>query len=370
MTYPRPVAALATAVLLTSASGHAQPTGAEPDAAPAEEPADAKSGAAESGDAEPGDGTPGAGDAVAYETAKQLYAEARDARAAEDWNRCKVKATAAWGVFKSRAPLAALLGECQLRLGEHVEAARHLALSLSFDDLNPKLREHTATLLDEAKQHVAILEVTVDGGAADAPGVTLLIDGKTAESFPLYLAPGSHTIEARHSERGEASQTLTLEGGTEGKVNLTLKAGGGGNGDPGNGDSAEGGLPLWPGFVLGGVGLVGVGVGVGLMVAAGGKRSDAQSEADSIVGAGESCLNPSAAFQARCADLADQTSSIDSLETGALVGFVAGGALLLGGAGYLIYAAMGDEPTAETAARIRFGASISDGATLTINGTF
>ncbi|MBW2457829.1 MAG: hypothetical protein JRI68_25210, partial [Deltaproteobacteria bacterium] len=238
MTHIRPVAALATAVLLTSAVSHAQPP-AEPAEPAAEEP---------SGEA-PDAPKPVPGDPVAYETAKELYAAARDARTAEDWKRCQVKATAAWGVYQARAPLAALLGECELKLGEHVEAARHLALSLSFDDLNPKLREHTAKLLDEAKQHVAVLDISVDGAAADAPGVTLLIDGKSAEEFPLYLSPGSHTIEARHGERGTATQTLTLEGGTEGKVNLTLKVGGGGNGDPGNGETADGGLPYWPGFV-------------------------------------------------------------------------------------------------------------------------
>ena len=276
-----------------------------------------------------------------HETAKELYTAARGARAAEDWNRCKVKATAAWGVYQARAPLAALLGECELRLGEHVEAARHLALSLSFDDLNPKLREHTQGLLDEAKQHVAVLDISVDGAAADAPGITLLIDGKSAEEFPLYLSPGSHTVEARHAERGTATQTLTLEGGTEGKVNLTLKVESGGNGEPGSGETAAEGLPYWPGLVLGGVGLVGVGVGVGLMVAAGGKRDDADALEQETLATG-GCGGP-------CADVRDAFASADTLYNASTGMFVAGGVLTVGAVAYLLIAMTSDSDEEATA---------------------
>ncbi len=323
--------------------------------------------------AKPAAQEPAEGDQVAYETAKELYAAARKARNEEDWKRCQVKATAAWGIYQARAPLAALLGECELRLGDSVNAARHLALSLESDELKPALREHSAKLLDQAKQQVAVLGVTVDGAELGEPGVTLLVDGKPAEGSPLFLSPGSHTLEARHPDRGTATQTLKLEAGTEGKLNVKLSTvpGESSNGGGGNGETANGGMPYWPGFVAGGVGLVGIGVGVGLMVAAGGKRTDARAEADSIVASDNNCVTPSPALSTRCDDLADLTASIDSLETGALVGFIAGGATFLGGVGYLLFAATGnDQAEQQDNARIRFGASIGDGATLTINGTF
>jgi len=310
-------------VLLTCPPAGAQPAGSEPAAPP------------------PASTEPAEGDQVAYETAKELYAAARKARNEEDWKRCQVKATAAWGVYQARAPLAALLGECELRLGEAVKAAGHLSLSLETDELKPALREHSAKLLDEAKQQVGVVAVTVDGAAFDAPGVTFLIDGKTAETSTLFLNPGSHTIEARHPDRGSATETLQLAAGGERTVDLTLvKAGGGGGGggeEGGGGEASSTGY--WIVVAAGAtLSVAAFAIGGGLRVAGGGKEDDASALEEELLAAG-SCPGI-------CQEVHDTYASADSLNNASTGLFVTGAGLVVGTIAYALFAAPGDSEAA------------------------
>ena len=100
--------------------------------------------------------------------------------------------------------------------------------------------------------------------------------------------------------------------------------------------AARRGRSAAPAFVLGGLAVAGVGVGVGLFVAHSGAASGAETLSAQIKAAGKACGQSP---DPRCSTLADKASSADTLGNASTGAFIVGGALAVATAAYLLWPA-------------------------------
>ncbi len=127
-------------------------------------------------------------------------------------------------------------------------------------------------------------------------------------------------------------------------------------------------MPLWPGFLMGGVGLVGAGVGIPLLVLAQGKLSDADTLSNDIVNRGGKCVegNPDAG-DADCKKVQDNLDSAGVLNGAGIPLVAVGGALLVAGIVWLVIPRDHRESKPPVALAPWFG---SDGGGLLLGGSF
>jgi hypothetical protein len=178
-------------------------------------------------------------------------------------------------------------------------------------------RAKTAARLNEAKQKVASIKVTVNKSGAE-----IFVNNTSVGMSPLegelFVEPGAITVEARADGKTDKS-TIALDKGGSRTVKLTLGEGGGpaANGGEPNGDTGPtngSGTPrksMLPVYIGGGVAVLGL---VGALVFELGRSSDA-SDADELAmkvgtnGCGDGTPNAS-----DCAALQDANESADKNE--------------------------------------------------------
>lgn len=127
---------------------------------------------------------------------------------------------------------------------------------------------------------------------------------------------------------------------------------------------------LVPAFVVGGVGVIGVGLGVALLAASSGAREGAEASGATLRADGRSCVPDftNYAGAATCTDLAAQTARVDALHNGGLIPIVVGGAAL-GGA--LLYALWPSKTSARATSRLRAVPMLGRGeGGLLVSGSF
>jgi hypothetical protein len=90
--------------------------------------------------------------------------------------------------------------------------------------------------------------------------------------------------------------------------------------------------PLWPVAALGAAGVIGLGVGAGLAIAASAEGSNAQALHDALASWRRTCVTGSASYDARCPALSETARRADALHN-AGVGLLIGGGIALAGAG-------------------------------------
>src|SRR5580704_3277106 len=248
--------------------------------------------AAASAPARAGDG-PATDDAL--EKSAQLYRKARALQMEAKWAEAEAAYQAAWDLRKS-FDIAGNLGDCELHVGQPREAAEHIAYSLAHAPAGATQQQKDALgqRLQEARRQVGTLHVrTSPSGAA------VLVDGRPVEDLPdglVFVDPGSRIVEARLQGYGTARKTLDAQAGSEQDVELTLVP------VQAVPPPAPRRSPV-PGFVVGGVGLAAAGVGIGLMAAYAGKRSDGDALGMTIRSAGGYCTSPSGSVAAQCSQL-------------------------------------------------------------------
>lgn len=233
------------------------------------------------------------------------------------------RTAAAWSGFTEAASLANAAGQAD-RAGE----ARRRAAALE-----PKLSKLQIVVPPTAA--VAGLEVRRD----DA----VLLPADWGKDAPVD--PGKHVVSA--SAPGRPPWTKEVMVDKEGKVVLVeVPALAAGSSPPPDGDkpgSTSRGRSAVPAIVLGGVALVGVGAGVGLLVASSSKQSDTDTLRDAILkSSGEqgpsSCHSSlSGGRQASCDELMSAAKSVPVLRGAAIGAFVAGGLAAAGALGYLFW---------------------------------
>ena len=127
---------------------------------------------------------------------------------------------------------------------------------------------------------------------------------------------------------------------------------------------------LAPAFVVGGVGVVGVGVGAAMLAVAAGALSDAKARSATLRAGGQSCdaTFTNYAGPASCDALAKKASSVDALHNGGLIPLVVGSAALGGALLYALWPASA-APRATSRLRAQPMLSRSEGGVL-VSGSF
>jgi hypothetical protein len=257
--------------------------------------------------------------------------------------------------LKQGPETAGRLGRIELKTGKYLEAAEHLTFYLQqAQGLSDAERQATEKQIADAKAKLGAVTVRVD-----IEGAEVLVDGQSIGKSPLaealVLEPGAWQFEARKDGYTPARQSLAVKPGETLEVALKLvplppaetpkPAVGPEQGtetppaDPGPPP------PKWRTWaMIGGAGLtaVGLGVGVGLTVAANGKSKEANDRlvamkdttptTYTLCGPKGFPLNKTG-----CTELKDTLSAQDRMTNGAVAMYVIGGVAALGTAALYLY---------------------------------
>jgi len=280
-------------------------------------------------------------DTALTDKARDLFNEGREQFSEAQLDRAHASFLAAWAL-KRHWQIAGMLGECELRLGNHRDAAEHISFALRFGANQATTAEIAAmrSSFKEARKHVGELQIQVD-----RMGAEVLVDGsliaRTPLTDPVFVDPGMHEVEARVEQReGVRAKVQVGAGGTQ-TVSLSFTRSGGpvvANGPAGDAQGATHDAttrPMWPVYVGAGVAVVGLGLGVGYTIAARGKDNDREDLLSSL-GGPNPCApgNPNGAACARVVALRDDADKDRAI---ALGGFIAGGVAAAGTITYLVW---------------------------------
>lgn len=312
------------------------------------------------------------------------------------------------------------LAQSEVRSGHDADAAKHFAQFLRDNT------EATAAEKKDADGGLAMAKARIEEVklAVDQAGAEVFVDGQS-EGFaplpgPVYLMPGSHTLEARKGGK-TTSQTVSATAGSSATVNLSFAGGGatpagvappagagtpsdgaGGDGlpppmqgSPANGDANAGaGVSMDTGgkrepfiswakhtplaWVGGGVTVVGLGAGIGFAIGSSSSYSKANDVAAAIVQHANTdpavsntaglCNHPPPDYVAACAKYQDDRDSGDSQKTIATVSFVLAGAAAAGTVIYYFVDSKPKKASTGSAERHGFRAGIVPVAAPTVQG--
>jgi hypothetical protein len=225
--------------------------------------------------------------------------------------------------------IAGNLGLVEAAQGKWTEAAQHLKFAL--DNVGGLAKpEHRAGLqskFEEASSKVGELKITAP------PGSTIKLAneeiGKTPLALAVYVNPGEVKVTASLPDHTDDMVTATVGPGQSRDVPL--------NPVPieGKGPVSPGGepLPMWPGFVIGGVGVAAAVAGGVLLGVGHSKLGDADTLGAEIQTTGGNCLE---IRPGPCQELQSTLDDASSMNTAGVVMTVAGGALIVGGVLYLV----------------------------------
>jgi hypothetical protein len=290
--------------------------------------------------------------AHAEEPADVLYREGTEALSAGNTPLAYEKLKAAFAIRPS-VDIAANLALVEQKLGHERDAAEHLAFAIKVfpPSGKPEVKQRLQEDLTKLEEKLAKVEVQCPGGT------TLQIGDRTIGLTPVdvqYLAPGKHMVQGKHPEHGNAKVTIEVTPGQKLTVTLELQQAerpvgqGGGPIAPPPGERPEPEeeptpKPWWPYEAFGGVAAAGLGVGLGLSFAAGGKRSDADDIAATIDGG---CSE--GATDGACGELVSAIDAHNGLRVGSFVGFGVAGAAAVGALVYALLPGGSGEISADT----------------------
>jgi hypothetical protein len=235
------------------------------------------------------------------ERARQLFDEANQFGKRGDYRKAKSSLSAAWALVKSW-DIAVNLGTAELKLGQHRDAAEHLAWgvregSIKVGETNEAVIKSRG-FLAQAAMRVGTVKLSVD-----QPGATVLVDDQFVARSPLpdpvYVEPGAHVISAHSNDSGAAPVDVRIQIGA-GEVQdrfLRLRPPSTDSPSPlGTSDPPTGAKSMNPQTIvaIGGGMLTAVAAGVALAYTL--KATGARSDADDIkseIGSGN-CDEPSA----------------------------------------------------------------------------
>lgn len=224
---------------------------------------------------------------------RAAYLEAKSAIVAKDWAGARKILAGLWSEAQSY-DVALGLGQAELNLKEYAHAADHLSYALA--NLPPReteeLRARTEEFLALAREHLATVEIWVEPEDA-----TISVDGVTVDTPPstgVFVGVGQHSIAARHPGYQAAEVRVDALQGQSYPVRFQLSPVSAPAPIPVVAPAAPPPAPVtpppndapnWPErpswhsslvpvYVAAGVTAVGLGVGIGTLVAAGNKESD------------------------------------------------------------------------------------------------
>jgi PEGA domain len=138
----------------------------------------------------------------------------------KDFEKARLAFLQAYALKKHPAVLLNL-AQSELRSSHEADAAKHFAAYLrDATDASPAETQAAQAGLSAAKIAVAEVEVTVDDGGAEV-FVDGTLAGVTPLPGPLYMAVGTHSVEARKNGQSTATQ-VTANAGKQLKASLSL----------------------------------------------------------------------------------------------------------------------------------------------------
>lgn len=141
---------------------------------------------------------------------------------AKQYTRARASFLQAYALKKHPAVLLNL-AQSELRSGYEADAAKHFAQYIrEAKDASAAERQEAEKGLSSAKASVAEMSVAVDQDAAEL-FVDGNLEGRTPLPGPVFLKPGSHSLEARKDGQ-TASSTVTAIAGQSGSVSLSFSA--------------------------------------------------------------------------------------------------------------------------------------------------
>jgi hypothetical protein len=279
---------------------------------------------------------------VEIERARALQKEGDTQFSNKEWAKARTAYIAAWAVLKHWS-LAASLGDVELRMGLHQEAAEHLALMLTMSPPEDARKSGTAMLV-EAKKQIATVDLRIEPAGTDV-SVNGEFRGKSPLPTTLFLKPGTHSVELKKVGFLSRGKTLDVKAGSSEIVTLTLDP------DTSTGPKGPEGpqgpegpkkvpppepAPVWPTIVLAGASVAGIGLGITFAALSAQKASDIDDTT--------TCPNP---VSLACLDEVDELRSAGtSFQIGSIVSFVVGGLAGVGALSYAIVSNSSDEPAA------------------------
>lgn len=293
-----PAAALLLALVLATPAG-AQAPAAKPAASAKGAPATKASATATApaatatatATASAASAAPSAAPGPAAPNVQDLVKKFGEAAKAGDWPRAYEAMQAAFAMQKTYDILGNL-GSAELELGKHRAAAEHLAWSLhEFPAIGkPEAKKVTAELLARATANVATLRLKISPPHARVR-VGDRVFGPADYREMVFVEPGDVVISAGDAAGyAPLQKQLHAEKGKSEEVELSLKPeGNGASSASPSASAAPSATPMTSGpnkAVLGtgiGVTAAGIGVGIGLLVAAAGKKGEADKLRQSLL---------------------------------------------------------------------------------------
>jgi hypothetical protein len=259
--------------------------------------------------------------------ARKLFEEGTEALNDGKFADAADKLRAAWRLRESY-DIAANLGAALHKLERHAEAATFLSFALREYPVGAKqsVKKWLEELLAEAKKEVVTVRVQVSADGAD-----VIVNGEPCGKSPvtreLYAAPGAITVEATKEgfERAQAKQ----DGAKGGSVQMSLTL------VPRKTKEVPPVPPrsMVPAYVLGGVAVVALGVGIGSAVAAGEKAGAADRQLQAIRETRGPCTSPPE--DNACKDLLVMREEQRTLQNLVLWSFLGAGAAAIGTSVYV-----------------------------------
>jgi hypothetical protein len=288
---------------------------------------------------------------VRADRADELFAAGEKAFESKDLQGARARFLEAYAIRPSFDVLANL-GLVESRLGLLRDAAEHLAAALATFPPSGDPAVKRAMESDLAGLAKKLGRVVVEAGA----GAQLRVDDTDRGLVPargsveLWLDPGEHRLEATDPERGDARANVRITPGSEQTLVLRFTTSASQSSDTVDPSRDEPGdaWPLWPGFVVGGVGVAGLGVGAIFAVLA----SSASDDAASLTAGLEeprACLRATPA--PACTEIQASLEDRDTLSNVSLGAFVGAGVLTAAGATLLVLHTL-DTPTPDTTSSI------------------
>lgn len=223
---------------------------------------------------------------------------------------------AAWELRKSY-DLASAMAQAELAMGMNRDAAEHLSYALRNFAVTakPEKRALLEKAFADVRTKLATLHITanVDGAEVRVNGASI---GKTPLEPEVFADAGTVTVEVEADGHENARRSLDAKTGETQDVTLTL---------PPKARS------MVPAIVLGGGAVVAASVGVGLLVASGDRRGEAERMRDNLVATygSKPCGQAAAADQCK----ATEATIRERVNLGNLgVGVLGGAGALAGGA--------------------------------------
>jgi hypothetical protein len=294
----------------------------------------------------------------AFQEAVKLHEQKRPLEALEKFQK-------AYAIYPSPNTLVNIAREEQV-LGRNLEALRHYREALKMPLLNPQ----SASV---AKQYVSELEPMLGRVELRGPkGLAVTIEGHgyaLPVTEPLDVEPGTVVAEGKLGDTRYQGRTVAVAGRSVALEMTALPPGSAATDHSSSGSAVftppppvDGERSFWTtrrtiGVTLGALAVVGAGAGVGFLVAREGHVSDEKDIASTSPLVCADVQSPA------CGDFKDAGAAKDATETGAVVSFVAAGALGIGAAALLLW----PDRSSSTAARARV---LPTGRGLSVVGTF